>query len=57
MVEQLSDGVVAFDGVPKREVAHALIGVAPPVLLPAQIAALDEIADDLLGRAFGDADG
>ena len=54
--ENLPDVVAAFHRVAQRLVCADTIEVAATFALPIEIAGVDEVADDALRGAFGDAD-
>ena len=53
--EKLTNLVVAFQGMPKRQLWVELIAVAPSIAATREIAVCDEFSDDALGGTFGNA--
>jgi hypothetical protein len=56
-VEQSSDVLLSLGGVAHLGLWVHAVMIAPPSVFAGHVAALDEVSDDLLSRAFGDSDG
>lgn len=55
--EKFANLVVAFQGMPKRQLRVELVAVAPPIASTREIAVCDEFCDDALAGTFGNAHG